>query len=122
MKRPDLLLLVAIWEFLTALIAFIGVIAIGMFAFPSVMVTWGDPRIAGLFGLSIGIIILLAYLGLSVTAGVGVVMGKEWGRIAAIIHAALSVLNIPIGTVIGILILIYLTKPEIKEYFVTAER
>jgi len=122
MKRPDLLLLIAIWEFLTALVAFIGVIVIGVFAFPSVIAMWGNPRIGGLFGLSVGTIVLLTYLGLSVAAGVGLITGKEWGRITAIIHAALSVLNVPIGTAIGILVLIYLTKPETKEYFETTDK
>ena len=120
MKRPDLLLLIAIWEFLTALFAFIGVIFIGLFAFPHVFTLWGDARIGGVFGLSVAVIILMAYLGLSVAAGVGLLTGKEWGRITGIVHAGLSVLNVPIGTVIGILVLVYLTKPEIKEYFETA--
>jgi len=34
MRRPDLLVLIAVWEFLTALGAFIGISAIGIFAFP----------------------------------------------------------------------------------------
>jgi hypothetical protein len=44
-------------------------------------------------------------------------MGKEWGRITAIVHSALSLFSIPIGTVIGVLSIIYLTKLEVKEFF-----
>ena len=117
MKKPDLLILIAIWEFLAAFFAFIGIIVLGMFAFPHMLTLWGYARTGGIFGLSVAVIFLMAYLGLSVSAGIGLLTGKEWGRIMSIIHAALSVLNIPIGTVIGILVLIYLNKPEVKDYF-----
>ena len=33
------------------------------------------------------------------------------------IHAVLSLFAIPCGTIIGILVLIYLMKPETREYF-----
>ena len=122
MKKPDLLILIAIWEFLTALGAFIGVIAIAVFAFPQVTMLGNIARVGGLFGLSVGMVLLLAYLALSAIAGIGLIMGKEWGRISAIIHAAVSLLRIPFGTIIGILALIYLVKPEVKEYFQTAEQ
>ena len=120
MKRPDLLILIIIWEFLTALGALIGIISIAVFAFPPVVALWDVARAGALFGLSVGTIVLLAYLGLSVAAGIGLIMGKEWGRISSIVHAALSLFWMPIGTVIGILTLIYLTKTEVRDYFQTA--
>jgi hypothetical protein len=49
--------------------------------------------------------------------GIGLLKGREWGRILSIIHAALNLLWVPVGTVIGVLILIYLTKTETQEYF-----
>jgi hypothetical protein len=49
-------------------------------------------------------------------------MGKDWGRILAIVHSAVSLLNIPIGTVIGIIALIYLTKEDVREYFQSAPK
>ena len=64
-----------------------------------------------------GGLVLLTYIGLSVAAGVGLIIEREWGRILAIIHSALIVIWIPIGTVIGVLSLIYLTKPEVRQYF-----
>lgn len=36
--------------------------------------------------------------------------------------AAVSLLWIPFGTVIGILVIIYLIKPEIREYFESAQK
>ena len=113
MKRPDLLILIAIWQFLNALFCSIGIAAIAVFAFPES----GPADIGTIFGLSIGIFFLLCFIGLSIAGGVGLLMGKNWGRIVSIVNAALNLLSIPIGTVIGILVLIYLTKSEVRDYF-----
>jgi hypothetical protein len=40
---------------------------------------------------------------------------KSWSRLVAIILAVISLLNIPIGTIIGLVVLWYLFKPEIKQ-------
>ena len=117
MKRPDLLILIAVWEFITAVGALIGVSAIAVFAFPDVIGTWGIPSIGGIFGLSIAILVLLCYIGIAVAGGVGLLLGKEWGRIVSIAHSAASMFSVPFGTVIGILAIVYLTKQDVKEYF-----
>ena len=113
MKRPDLIILIAIWQFLNALFCAIGISAIAIFAFPKA----GPADIGTIFGLSIGIFFLLCFIGLSVAGGIGLLAGKYWGRMVSIINAALGLLSIPIGTVIGILVLIYLTKSEVRAYF-----
>ena len=118
MKRPDLLILVAVWQFITAFGALIGITAISVFAFPNALGMWGRVDVGGIFGLSIGILLLLCYLGVAVAGGIGLLSGKEWGRITSIAHAAISLFWIPIGTVIGILAIIYLVKPDVREYFV----
>jgi hypothetical protein len=43
--------------------------------------------------------------------------GKSWARIAAMIIAIIGLLAIPIGTIISIIILYYLTRPNVKMYF-----
>ena len=111
MKRPDLLILIAIWMFISAAGAIIGMIAIGIFAFPY---TWDAGSI---FGLSVAEAILTCYLGLSVAGGIGLLLGKNWGRILAAVNAILTLFMIPIGTVIGALILVYVFRPEVREYF-----
>lgn len=113
MKRPDALILIAIWQFLNALLLSIGIAAIAIFAFPTV----GPTDVGATFGLSVGIFFLVLFIGLSMAGGIGLIMGKSWGRIISIINAALSLLSIPIGTIIGVLVLIYLTKSEVREYF-----
>jgi hypothetical protein len=136
MKKPDLLILIAIWEFITAFIVFIGIAAIAVFAIPAVLGNWNNrmpydgyyngmmgrtgnmPMVGAVFGLSVAILILLCYLVVAVIGGIGLLMGKEWGRITAIVHSGLSLCSFPIGTVIGVMSIIYLTKQEVKEYFV----
>ena len=121
MKRPDLLLLVAIWQFLNSFLCLIGIAAIAIFAFPGALGHYGAVNvgsdIGAIFGLSIAILFLLCCIGLSVAGGIGLLLGKTWGRIVSIVNAVLSLLSIPIGTVIGILVLIYLTRTEVREYF-----
>lgn len=116
MKRPDLLLPIAIWRFITAFLASIGIIAIAVFAFPGAI---EHTTIGALFGLSIALTVLLAYVSLSVAAGIGLIKGKSWGRALAIVCAILDSFSFPFGTIIGVLTLIYLLRKEVKEYFAT---
>jgi hypothetical protein len=117
MKKPDLLILVAIWEFIAAFFAFVGVAAIATFAFPDVSMMWGRSMVGGYFGLSLAILVLLSYIGIAIAGGIGLLIGKEWGRILSIVQAVLSMLAIPIGTIIGILALLYLVSTDVKNYF-----
>lgn len=121
MKRPDLLLLVAIWQFLNAGALLIGIAAISVFAFPGALDHYGPAHISGdigaIFGLSIAVLFLLGGIGLSLVGGIGLLLGKDWGRIVSIVNAVLSLFAFPIGTVIGVLVLIYLTRPEVRGYF-----
>ena len=121
MKRPDLLLLVAIWQFLKAFIYLIGIAAIAVFAFPSAIGHFWPVNmpadIGAIFGLSIAIFVLLVCVSLSIAGGIGVLLPRPWGRIVSIVNAVLSLFSIPIGTIIGILVLIYLTRSEVREYF-----
>ncbi|MFO7791793.1 MAG: hypothetical protein R6W73_02280 [Candidatus Saliniplasma sp.] len=59
-----------------------------------------------------GIIALLYFV-----VAFGLWKGQGWARIVAIILAILGLLNFPIGTIISIVILIYLFKDEVKAYF-----
>ena len=117
LKKPELLILIVIWEFVTALISLIGILAVALFAFPRVVILHDIARLGGVFGLSIVIVLLAAYLCLSVTAGSGLIIGKAWGRLLAIIHAVLSLIKIPFGTIIGGLTLFYLFSREVEAYF-----
>ena len=49
--------------------------------------------------------------------GYGLWEGMDWARILAFIFAIIGLIAIPIGTIISIIIIIYLRKPEVKAYF-----
>jgi len=111
MKRNDILILIAVWEIITAVGALIGIIVLALFAFPDINDT------GGYFGFSIATVALISYFCLAVAAAIGLFMMKQWGRILTIIYAALSLINIPFGTIIGALILVYMFRSQTKEYF-----
>ena len=113
-ERHNLLKLIAVWAFLTAAVALLLVYIV---VYEAYLEPEDPPPFA--WGVAI-IVILVVYFGLSVAAGVGLLMRKQWGRISAIIHAVLSLLNMPIGTLSGALILVYMLKPQTKEYFKAA--
>jgi hypothetical protein len=117
-KKPDFLILIAVWQFITAFIALIGICAIAVFVFPdAVGPLWGQALAGVIFGLTIAILVLLVYIGIAIAGGIGLLRGHEWGRVLSIVHAALSLFSFPIGTTIGILIIVYLTKSDVSEYF-----
>jgi len=130
MKRPDLLVLIAVWEFLCAFGVLVGIGGVSSYFFFTVPGVWWDgmmggwdmwgvPQMGGIaiFVLGIVLLVMVAYFILALMGGIGLLKGREWGRILSIIHAALSLFWVPVGTVIGVLILIYLTKTETQEYF-----
>lgn len=122
MRRPDELILIAVWEFITAIGALIGISAIILFAFPEISHLHGISEIGANFGLGIAVFFLFISVCLAVTAGIGLLSGKEWGRVLSIAYATISLLRIPFGTIIGILVLVYLVKPEVREYFESSKK
>ena len=130
MRRPELLVVIAVWEFLSAFGVLVGIGAVSSLFFFTVPGVWWDgmmggwgmwdmPRIGNFAVIVMGVVLLVmvAYFVLALMGGIGLLKGREWGRIVSIVQAALSFFWVPIGTVIGILILIYLTKNEVQEYF-----
>jgi hypothetical protein len=119
--------------FLSAFGILVGIAAVSsafFFAYPwmawdGMMGPWGMwdvPRMGGIAFITLGVIALLmvAYFVLALMGGIGLLKGREWGRILSIVHAALSLFWVPVGTVIGVLVLIYMTKTEVREYFETS--
>src|SRR5690606_18693506 len=72
--------------------------------------------VLGLVGMFVsGILVVLALPGM--IAGYGLLRRKEWGRILAIIIGILSLINFPIGTVIGVYALWVLFQESALAYF-----
>jgi len=75
-------------------------------------------RILPIVGISVGL--LLAALALpGLAAGYGLLTHKPWARILAIVVGVLSLLNFPLGTIIGIYTFVVLMQPAAADYFVT---
>jgi hypothetical protein len=54
----------------------------------------------GIIGLFAGVFIVTG--GLGVIVGAGLLMRQSWARIASLVVAALSLINIPFGTALGV--------------------
>ena len=62
-------------------------------------------------------VVLLVKAALGIAAGLGLLQRKDWGRILAIVLGAVSLINIPFGTALGIYTLWVLVSPGAdKEY------
>jgi hypothetical protein len=73
------------------------------------------PGIGGIFAL-LGIVFVFAGA-LSLIFAIAFLTGRNWGRILMMIGAVIELFAFPIGTIIGIIILWYLTRPRVKAYF-----
>ncbi len=121
MKKPDLLVLVIVWQFLSAFLALIGLLSVAIVAFPDATASmWGSALPGFIFGISIVVLVLLSYIIISIIAAAGIIKNKDWGRIMGIVQAALSIFGPPVGTVAGILILVYLLRQDVEEFFKSA--
>ena len=73
----------------------------------------GYPGTVILRGFGVGMGIFFTILSLpEVLAGYGVLKGREWGRILCLIMSFLNLVNIPLGTALGIYSFVILTKEE----------
>jgi hypothetical protein len=118
-QRPDGLTLSSIWFYLcgvffliiTAVVAFLT-LAFGVGALTDHL---GMLIPTTLFG-----IITLAFMALSIlnlVVGYGLWILKPWARIGAIALAIVGLIFMPVGTIIGALILWYLLTPEAATSF-----
>lgn len=98
------------------LIVLVGLLIVAQI--PDIRWEVGDlgPQILRIIGLSLGSFLIL--LGaLRIVGGLGLLRHGEWARILVMILAFLSLINIPLGTALGIYSIVYLMKPEMIELF-----
>ena len=99
------------------LLLFLGLI--GFIVLTGIGVISGDSTAIGVLGL-IGLvaIIVMAFIGLpSIIAGIGLLRRKEWGRILALIVGFISLIDIPLGTALGVYCILMLMDDEGKRLF-----
>lgn len=63
------------------------------------------------------VVIALVFAALPIAAGIGIRKRKPWGRIAGFVAGALSLLNMPLGTLLGVFTFVTLTDAEVAEEF-----
>lgn len=79
-----------------------------------------DPeaaRFTSNLGSLIGVLLMVASLP-GIIGGIGMLQRKHWARIPLMIVAATNLLNLPLGTALGIYTLWVLMKPEAKARFI----
>ena len=114
LKRPAGVTILGIIQLIFSMIdLLIGVFVGG--AFLTAAGFSGGSALGGIFG-ALGVVFIFSGL-LSFIFAIAFLTGRNWGRILMIIGAILELFAFPIGTIIGIIILWYLTRPRVKAYF-----
>jgi hypothetical protein len=84
---------------------FVFLVGIALFAvLTGVGIISEDNTAMGVLGI-IGMVILLLLVALAIPniiAGIGVLLRREWGRIMALVVGIISLIDIPIGTAVGV--------------------
>jgi hypothetical protein len=111
-----------------ALIILIGLASLLFFGGVAALVVWvadaSDANVAvpvlGVIGAVIFVVLLLVSLP-SIIAGVGLLKYQPWARVLTIILSALNLMNVPIGTALGVYGLWVLLNGEAERLFATRE-
>jgi hypothetical protein len=112
----NLLVLLAVGVLLggvSGLLAFIGVSS----GDEEAMVVGGIYGVVTLFVVVIGALPAVGCL----ASGTGVLMGKSWARLAAIIFGALSLMNLPLGTIVGLYVIFTMIDKDVAAKFAGEE-
>ena len=75
-------------------------------------------RILPIVGISVGLLLVALPLP-GLAAGYGLLTHKPWARILALVVGVLSLLNFPLGTIIGFYTFVVLMQPGAADYFAT---
>jgi len=123
-KQRDYVPVIAIWELLS-------VFGVGYLLVMFLFVTYASYSEAAYFGepnwptgvalLIAELILGLGYILVALLGGIGLLRREEWGRRVSILHAFLSLVLFPIGTVIGALSWRYLSREDIRQQFVRVD-
>jgi type IV pilus assembly protein PilA len=113
-QRPMTVTILAVLNLLAGTFVLLGGAAMAFVLFAA-----GTPA-APAENRAVVAVLLAAYAiigSLQIATGVGLLRLQPWGRTLQIIGATLGLLGIPCGTIISIVILIYMLKPEVRTLF-----
>jgi len=118
-KRADYVTLIAIYQFVSGALYLVGALAMVVLAALPVVLAVDEPVGLGvtLAVLCFGMIVLGAFGIARLVVGFGLLRMQSWARWAAVVLAVLGLGGFPIGTAVGVLILIYLLGDEGREAF-----
>ena len=121
-SRPRMsegIILTAIFHLLMALPGLLIGLIILVIPIPAVVMSVNDPLglTASLVGLGLAVTLFFVSGVLYILAGVGLLRGWNWARWLAIGLAMLMCLCVPVGTLIGVVILLYLLSNDVRQAF-----
>ena len=113
-----------VWTHMATRIKVIGLIWLGLaiygsYLFWTTFLSQSSPSFVGT-GSPISKLFVFAgsfWILFNVLAAIGMLLHKQWGLILVKAYLYLMLLGIPIGTAIAILLLSYLKRNEVTEYF-----
>jgi hypothetical protein len=120
--RSDGLTLIAIYHFISAFLSLLGICAISSLPLIVGLAARGDPEgptataVLSVIAVVVGGIFLLITVA-NIVVGWGLWRRRQWARLAALALAILRLINIPLGTVIGGVIIWYLLQDHVKAEF-----
>ena len=119
--KPDGVILIAIYQFISSIPGLIIGAAILTIALPAVLIEVDDQigLIASIFGISLAVLFTLGLSLISIITGIGLIRLKNWARWVTCGLSLLIIWAVPIGTLIGGLILFYLLQDDVKHKFVS---
>ena len=100
-------------------LVWLGLAAYGSYLFWTAFLSQGSPSFVGT-GTTMSKLFVFAgtfWILLNILVAIGMLFHKKWGFILVRAYLYILLLGIPIGTAISILLLSYLKKQEIREYF-----
>jgi type IV pilus assembly protein PilA len=111
LSRPGIVTLLAVLQFIGAAVSLLA--AVVMLA--ATALSYGKDE-----GQPLGVLLAILFGGLGaaeLVCGIGLLKLKSYGRTLQLVFSWVGLLGFPIGTVISLLILIYLNKPGLKVLF-----
>ena len=104
--RPLGVAILAILQILTGIVYLVGG---GVLSAALAILGTGFASLLGGIFVIIGII--------EIIIGLALFTGKSWARILVLIGAIIDLIGFPIGTIFGIILLVYFTRPKVVAYF-----
>lgn len=116
-KRPDMVMIIALYQFVAAAFLLLAVLGLGIGLVAVVFSVPGAEMAIPATILVFALFVVLVLLGVNVAAGWGLLAMKEWARWLTIVLSVFALPNFPIGTATGVIRIWYLLTPEAEQAF-----